>query len=131
MVVEWGMSEKVGPLHYGSDQQEVFLGYSMGQSRVGMSDATLQLIDAEIKRLVNDAHAAATKILTEHRDQLDLLANALLEYETLSGDDIKALLAGEKLHRPDTSLESKTRKKSSLPSSRKPTEDGGDNATIH
>ena len=131
MVVEWGMSDKVGPMHYGSDQQEVFLGYSMGQSRVGMSDATLQLIDAEIKRLVNDAHAAATKILTDHRDQLDLLANALLEYETLSGDEIKALLDGKKPERPDTSMEAKARKKSSLPSSRKKSEEEGSDATIH
>jgi cell division protease FtsH len=132
MVIEWGMSEKVGPLHYGSDQQEVFLGYSMGKSGVPISDDIAHLIDTEIKRLVMDAHTAATKILTEHRDQLDLLAHALLEYETLSGDDIKALLAGEKLHRPDTSIDSKTRKKSSLPSSRKKSdEEGGDAATLH
>ena len=131
MVVEWGMSEKVGPLHYGSDQQEVFLGYSMAQNRQAISDKTAEMIDAEIKRLVNDAHTAATKLLTDHRDQLDLLANALLEFETLSGEEIKALLKGEKIVRADTSYEAKTRKKSSLPSSRRKDENTGDDATVH
>ena len=131
MVVEWGMSDKVGPLHYGSDQQEVFLGYSMSQNRQTLSDKTAELIDSEIKRLVNEAHAAATRILTDHREQLELLANALLEFETLSGDEIKALLNGEKIERPDTSFEAKTRKKSSLPSSRRKDENTGDDATVH
>jgi cell division protease FtsH len=131
MVVEWGLSEKVGPLHYGTDQQEVFLGYSMGQQRVAISEKAADLIDSEIKRLVNDAHDAATKLLTDNRDQLDMLAAALLEFETLSGDEIKALLAGEKIVRPDLSFDAKTRKKSSLPSSRRKDEDSGDDATVH
>ena len=119
MVTEWGMSDKIGPLFYGSNQQEVFLGYSMGQQSQGVSDEMSGIIDSEIKRLVEDAHKQATHILTEHLDELHIIAKSLLEYETLSGDEIKALLNGEKIRRPDESAARKSPVKSSLPSKRK------------
>ncbi len=99
MVTKWGMSEKLGPLQY-EEQQEGYLG--MGQSARTMGSAeTNQLIDAEIKALVEGAHKRATDILTEKQDQLHLLAQAMLEYETLTGDEIAQLLKDGRLDRPD------------------------------
>ena len=96
MVTQWGMSDKLGPLQYAANEQEVFLGHSVAQQQ-NVSEATAQMIDEEIKRFVGEANDRAKKILTEHRDHLDIIANALLEYETLSGDEIKKLIAGEKI----------------------------------
>jgi len=119
MVTEWGMSEKIGPLFYGSNQQEVFLGYSMGQQSQHVSNDMAAIIDGEIKNIVEDAHRQATHILTEHLDELHIVAKALLEYETLSGDEIKALMRGETIRAPDESAPKSKPVKSSLPSSRK------------
>jgi cell division protease FtsH len=126
MVTEWGMSDKIGPIFYGSDQQEVFLGYSMSQPSRHMSDEMAKSIDAEVKRLVEDAHHAAKKILTEHIDELHAIAKALLEYETLSGDEIKQIIKGETLNRPDESATKPILVKSSLPSRKKAS--GGDSS---
>lgn len=119
MVTEWGMSDKIGPLFYGSNQQEVFLGYSMGQQSQHVSNDMANIIDGEIKRLVEDAHAQAMHILTEHLDELHIIAKSLLEYETLSGDEIKALIKGEEIRKPDESASPSAPAKSSLPSRRK------------
>jgi len=100
MVTEWGMSDKLGPLHYGADQEEVFLGHSVTQSK-NVSDETASVVDSEIRRIVEDGYATAHKILTDHIDELHTLAKALLEYETLSGDEIKALLRGEAIIRDE------------------------------
>ena len=99
MVTKWGMSEKLGPLQYES-QQDGYLGMG-GSQRTMMSEDTNRLIDAEIRSLVEGAHQRAANLLTEHEDQLHLLAQALLEYETLTGDDIKQLLTDGKIDRPD------------------------------
>ena len=99
MVTKWGMSDKLGPLQY-EDQYEGYLGMG-GSQRTFMSDETNKLIDAEIKALVEGAHKRATELLTEHQDQLHLLAQALLEYETLTGDEIKQLLETGKIDRPE------------------------------
>jgi len=96
MVTQWGMSDKLGPLQYSANEQEVFLGHSVAQQQ-NVSEATANLIDEEIKRFVTEANDRAKQILTDHRDHLDIIANALLEYETLSGDEIKKLIAGEKI----------------------------------
>ena len=99
MVTKWGMSEKLGPLQY-EEQQEGYLG--MGQSARTMgSGETNKLIDAEIRALVEGAHKRATQILTDKEDQLHLLAQAMLEFETLTGDEIDQLLKDGKLDRPD------------------------------
>jgi len=100
MVTEWGMSEKLGMLQYGAPEQEVFLGHSVTQSQ-NMSDHTAQLVDEEIRRIVDDAYDRAKKLLVENIDQLHKLANGLLEYETLSGTEIDAVLRGESIVRPE------------------------------
>ncbi len=96
MVTEWGMSDTLGPVLYSENSGEVFLGRSVTQNK-NMSEDTARLVDAEIKRLVTEGHAAATKILTEKKKDWETLAQALMEYETLTGDEIKAVLAGEKI----------------------------------
>ncbi|WP_391347744.1 ATP-dependent zinc metalloprotease FtsH [Azospirillum sp. A23] len=100
MVTEWGMSEKLGPLLYGEPTQEVFLGHSVTQHK-NMSDRTAQLVDEEIRRIVDESYDRARVILTENIDQLHTLAKGLLEYETLSGDEINRLLRGEPILRDD------------------------------
>ncbi|WP_431854193.1 ATP-dependent zinc metalloprotease FtsH [Azospirillum sp.] len=100
MVTEWGMSEKLGPLLYGEPTQEVFLGHSVAQHK-NISDHTAQTVDEEIRRIVEEAYADARTILTEHIDQLHTVAKGLLEYETLSGDDISTLLRGDPIVRED------------------------------
>ncbi|SLN73293.1 ATP-dependent zinc metalloprotease FtsH [Oceanibacterium hippocampi] len=99
MVTQWGLSEKLGPLAYESNQEEVFLGHSVSQQK-NMSESTAQMIDQEIRRIVEGAEAEARRIITENIDGLHKLAAALLEYETLSGEEIKAILRGEAIHRP-------------------------------
>ncbi len=99
MVTQWGMSDELGPLQY-EERQDSYLGsYSQ---RSAMSDDTARKIDAEIRKLVEGGHKKATAILKKHNKQLHALAQALLEYETLTGDEIKALLA--KGTPPDRSL---------------------------
>ena len=100
MVTEWGMSEKLGFLAYAADEQEVFLGRSVSQQK-NMSDTTAMLIDSEIRVIVDSAYEDAEKILKDHNDELELLAKALLEYETLSGDEIKTLIEGGTIVRED------------------------------
>jgi cell division protease FtsH len=102
MVMRWGMSDKLGPLEYEEQQGETFLGYSQSQ-RHNMSNETALLIDSEIKRLIEDGHKRATQVLTENIDQLHAVAGALLEYETLTGDEIKRLAAGDDIGRGDPS----------------------------
>lgn len=99
MVTKWGMSDKLGPLQYEASQ-EGYLG--MGQTARTMSGAeTNKLIDAEIKRLVEEGLARAKDVLTKQEDKLHLLAQAMLEYETLTGDEIDQLMKDGKIDRPD------------------------------
>ncbi len=100
MVTEWGMSEKLGMIHYGANQEEVFLGHSVTQSK-NISESTANLIDAEIKQLVQGGYDKAKKVLTDHLDELHKVAQGLLEHEMLSGDEIKAILRGEKIIRKE------------------------------
>ncbi len=94
MVTQWGMSDKLGPIAYGENQQEVFLGHSVTQSK-NLSEETAQLIDAEIRQLVDTGYDKARTLINDHIDRLNDLANALLEHETLTGDEISAILRGE------------------------------------
>ena len=99
MVTKWGMSEAVVPLEYAEEEQG-YLGYG-GSRSASMSNETALLIDAEIKKLVEGGLNRAKQLLTDHIDQLHALAQALLEYETLTGDEIKRLIAGEDMGRED------------------------------
>ena len=96
MVTEWGMSDKLGFLAYGADQQEVFLGHSVTQTK-NLSDATAKTIDEETRRIIDEAYIDASSILTKNKDQLETVAKGLLEYETLSGDEIESLISGNTL----------------------------------
>jgi len=98
MVTEWGMSEKLGPLRYNENQDEIFLGHSVARSQ-HISEATAQMIDEEIRRIVDDAEATARKVLEEHMEDLHAVAKSLLEYETLSGDEVQKILRGEPIDR--------------------------------
>ncbi|KQS02155.1 cell division protein FtsH [Sphingomonas sp. Leaf357] len=98
MVTQWGMSESIGPLQYEEQQGETFLGYSQTQ-RHNMSNETALAIDGEIRRLVEDGHKRATELITRHVDQLHQIAGALLELETITGDEIKGLIAGTPIDR--------------------------------
>lgn len=116
MVTEWGMSDKLGPLHYGANQEEVFLGHSVAQSK-NLSDGTAKIVDEEIRRIVEDGYATAKKILEDKLNDLHTIAKALLDYEMLSGDEIKSLLRGEPIIRDDDGGEEINRPKSSVPTS--------------
>jgi cell division protease FtsH len=98
MVTKWGMSEKLGPLLYAQNEEEVFLGHSVARTQ-NVSEATARLIDEEIRRFVEEAYEKARTILTDNLGDLHKIAQALLEYETLSGDEMMALLRGEKIAR--------------------------------
>ena len=101
MVTEWGLSEKLGFLAYAADEQEVFLGRSVSQQK-NMSDTTALEIDNEIRRIVDATYQDASAILKKNLNQLEILADALLEYETLSGDEIKTLVEGGTIVRGDS-----------------------------
>ena len=90
------MSDRLGPVLYAENSGEVFLGKSVTQNK-NMSEETAKLVDEEIKSFVIGAHDAATKMLKEKDKELELLAQALIEYETLTGDEIKTIIKGEKI----------------------------------
>ncbi|MGE0545441.1 MAG: ATP-dependent zinc metalloprotease FtsH [Kofleriaceae bacterium] len=99
MVTEWGMSDVFGPLNFSSGKHEVFLGRDFSNG-APLSEDTSMRIDAEIRRIVTEQYDRATAILREHRTELDKISDALLEYETIDGDDIDVLLRGGQLDRP-------------------------------
>ncbi len=125
MVTEFGFSEKLGPLRYSDNQEEVFLGHSVTQHK-NVSDATASLIDAEVRRFVEMGEQTARKILTDHIDELEAIAKGLLEYETLSRDDIDTLIKGEPLVRDGGYSRPKDApRRSSVPTSGPGKETGG------
>ena len=91
MITEWGMSETLGKIRYNNDSEEVFLGHSVAQSK-NVSDATAKLIDDEIRKIVDEAEKKCRKILIDNVDELHIVAKGLLEYETLTGEEIKDLI---------------------------------------
>ena len=131
MVTEWGMSDKLGFLAYSADEQEVFLGRSVSQQK-NMSDATASIIDAETRRIVDDAYGEATKILKKNNIELERLAQGLLEYETLDGNEIRIIVEGGTLVREQAADEvpesprAKTRSRTGLPKSGRPKKPGNE-----
>jgi cell division protease FtsH len=113
MVTRWGLSEALGTVSYGENQDEVFLGMSVSRTQ-NASEATVQKIDTEIRRFVENGYNEATRILTEKRADLEALAKGLLEFETLSGDEIQDLLKGKKPNR-ESVLEPTTPRASAVP----------------
>jgi cell division protease FtsH len=125
MVTQYGLSEELGPLAYGDNQEEVFLGHSVARQQ-NISEETARKIDSEVKRLVEEGYAEAKRILTEHIDQLHTLSKGLLEYETLTGDEIKALIKGEKPNRDVFDDAETPGPTSAVPSAGKPQTGTGD-----
>jgi cell division protease FtsH len=101
MVMEYGMSPKLGWLRYRDNQEEVFLGHSVARSQ-SVSEETARLIDSEVRRLIEDAEATARTVLTDNLDELHRLAGALLEFETLNGEEAKKAIKGEDIGRDDS-----------------------------
>ncbi len=119
MVTEFGFSDKLGRLRYNDNDEEIFLGHSVTQHK-NVSDKTASLIDEEVRRLIDEAETHARRILTEHRDELEAVTQALLEYETLSGDEVQDIIDGKGIHRPDPDdTPSDTGRKASVPTSGK------------
>ncbi|TCT03946.1 ATP-dependent zinc metalloprotease FtsH [Aquabacter spiritensis] len=117
MVTRWGFSSELGTVAYGENQDEVFLGMSV-QRHQNVSESTAQMIDKEVRRLVDEGYAEATRILNEKREELEALARGLLEYETLSGDEIVDLLGGKPPVR-DTVIEPANPRGSAIPTAGK------------
>jgi cell division protease FtsH len=125
MVTEFGMSEKLGRVRYNANEQEVFLGHSVTQQQ-NVSEATANLIDTEVRGLIETGESTARGILTDRMQDLHAIAKGLLEFESLSGDEIGQILRGEQILRPDDEEPPKpTGRRSSVPSSGPRAEGGG------
>jgi cell division protease FtsH len=92
MVTEWGMSEALGAVNYDGHRRSKFLDMQLGPERGAYAEDTARLIDAEVKRIMGEAHAEARRILTDHRDMLELVTRRLLEREVMEGDELRSLL---------------------------------------
>lgn len=112
MVTEWGMSP-LGPIAFEEPESDVFLGYSIAK-RKNMADQTALQVDKAISHLVQNAYRRTQNLLQQHKKQLDILANGLMEYETLSGDEIQSLLKGKKI-RQDEKKASHKKPRSTVP----------------
>ena len=127
MVTEWGMSESLGPVLYKESEET---GRAMLRSQ-----ATAAAVDAEIKRIVSEAHETAVRILKDHQDVWENVSQMLLDYETLTGDEINQIARGEKIDRPDPMADAPKVSRSKLPSSRAKPEDvppeDNDSTTVH
>ena len=119
MVTEWGMSDRLGMIAYGDNSQEVFLGHSVTQSK-NVSEGTAREIDSEIKALIDTAYAGAKALMTERIEDLHRLARGLLEYETLSGDDIRTVLRGDPVIRTVVDEPAPDQRRASVPTSTRP-----------
>jgi cell division protease FtsH len=130
MVTHWGMSDKLGPMSYGENQQEVFLGHSVTQTK-SVSEATAQLIDAEIRELVEAGFGTAKVLISHNLERLHDLAGALLEHETLTGDEVGAVLRGEPIPKspppqePPSAAAPTGGKRGSVPTTAPPKDDTG------
>jgi cell division protease FtsH len=119
MIMEWGMSDKLGRVRYNGNEQEVFLGHSVTQTK-NISDETAKLIDEEIRNLISEGENTARRILTEKIDTLHAVAKALLEFETVSGDEVKAVMRGDKIVRDLDDEGTKAPTGSAVPTAGKP-----------
>jgi cell division protease FtsH len=93
MVTQWGMSKELGTMVYGENEGEIFLGRSITTHK-NLSEATMQKVDAEIRRIIDEQYGLARRLIEEHRDKVDMMAKALLEWETLDGDQVNDIMEG-------------------------------------
>jgi cell division protease FtsH len=119
MVTQWGMSDELGPMVYGENEGEVFLGRSITTHK-NVSETTLQKVDAEIRRIIDEQYKLARKLIEGNRDKVEVMARALLEYETLDSDQIADIMSGKPPRPP---------KVSAAPSAPTPPSDGAQGAT--
>ncbi len=119
MVTEWGMSDKLGMIAYGDNSQEVFLGHSVTQNK-NVSELTARDIDGEIKLFIDTAYSNAKSLITERLEELHRLARGLLEYETLSGDEIRTVLRGEPVIRKVVDEPAADARRASVPTATRP-----------
>ena len=127
MITEWGMSDKLGMIAYGDNSQEVFLGHSVTQNK-NVSEETARQIDGEIKSVISAAYEKARRILTENVEELHRLAAGLLEYETLSGDELRTVLRGEKVIRAVVDEPAPENRRASVPTAGRPSAPPGNAA---
>jgi cell division protease FtsH len=109
MVCEWGMSEKMGMVEYGQHEDHVFLARDLNQGRE-YSEATAQEIDREVRKFCDDAYTRAVKLIGDHREQLEVIAKALLEYETLDGKQIREIIDTGTMRTPPPAVPKPNRK---------------------
>jgi cell division protease FtsH len=119
MVTKWGYSEALGIVEYGENQEEVFLGHSVARNQ-NVSEDTAKIIDAEVKRLTQAGYQEAKRILTEKIEDLHTLAKSLLEYETLTGEEVKNALKGIPPRRDEPELKAPVGPRSSVPLAPRP-----------
>lgn len=100
MVTKWGLSEKLGPLMYAEEEGEVFLGRSAGAQSTNVSAETARMIDEEVRRIIDDSYDTAKRLLEENRDKLDVMAEALMKYETIDLDQINDIMSGKPVRDP-------------------------------
>lgn len=100
MVTKWGLSEKLGPLMYAEEEGEVFLGRSAGSQHSNVSGETARLIDEEVRSIIDHCYGTAKQILTDNRDKLDIMAEALMKYETIDAPQIDDIMAGRTPREP-------------------------------
>ncbi|MDF2489759.1 MAG: ATP-dependent metalloprotease FtsH [Pseudomonas sp.] len=100
MVTKWGLSEKLGPLMYAEEEGEVFLGRSAGSQHASLSGETAKMIDVEVRSIIDGCYATARQILTDNRDKLDAMADALMKYETIDADQIDDIMSGRTPREP-------------------------------
>jgi cell division protease FtsH len=102
MVTQWGMSDALGPMVYGEEEGEIFLGRSVTTHK-NMSEASLQKVDAEIRRIVDEQYGLARRLLEENRDKVEAMTAALLEWETIDADQINDIMEGKPPRAPKPS----------------------------
>ena len=110
MVTKWGLSQELGPMRYGDETDEPFLGRSVGSAKQDISDETASKIDKEIKLIISNCYEKATNLLKENLENLHSMAKSLVEYETLDSEQIDDIMAGAKPRAPG-SKENKTENK--------------------
>jgi cell division protease FtsH len=119
MVCEWGMSERLGMVDYSEGEEHVFLARDISRAR-NFSEVTAQEIDREVKKLCDDAYGRAKHLISSNRDKLEIVAKALLEFETLDGEQVKDIVTTGTMRNPPAPPPAKPPKETPVPASQKP-----------
>ena len=106
MVTEWGMTNELGPMVYSENEGEVFLGRSVTNQK-NVSEATMQKVDSEIRKIIDEQYKIARNLIEDNKDKMEVMAKALLEYETIDSDQIDDIMNGKKPRPPKPSSNSK------------------------